>query len=594
LGRSNFLQRKKVEIPSLVHDSPSWLIPLTEIIGFKSTKHKTPIPLPIPEKYVSDYTSSDSDSDVEFGRRRSSVTADTSGYSYYDSPDATPRPTFSTPAIPINAPPRTRRKQDISRNASQESIVQSTTSSHREHRFPHQPHASPEIAEFQVLSFVTHGRITNYAKILFFLPRYLRCSTTCYEKLVGSARGGLARGVKMYVCLLAAAEVGSQYFVSYFSAKFGEVGGDLAWIRGGVTEVPPRIQRITALNAKMVAEPWALSVEDVTALMQPGEDEEEEGWTVAEAVQIITILAMFQTQSNLALATGVVCEADVFGGTVWRRIRDDDNDSDLLFSGTKKRTFHFSGPDAREEISDKLRLKMVTDGHMSPDMSFDNLEVLRRTANSNGHARNPRNEGLFTELLNEERTVQMTTTARSPTRSGSSTATDPVNPVIDDLSRFTASPTPSAAGIFPASMTPSKMNWEDALHTLQAHLPDLATNLDKRFHLPPTRTFLQTPSRDRLDAKPFKQALQAYSLALLGWYGETYDYTAVSDFLGDELREFIRRIVLGARGLSKEDWENIRGAGFCAVEVVEICMMVLEARFMGILLYAYKVIAELG
>lgn len=398
----------------------------------------------------------------------------------------------------------------------------------------------------------------------------------------------------MYVCLLAAAEVGCQYFVSYFSAKFGEIGGDLAWVRGGVTDGPARIQRITALNAKMVAEPWALSVGDVTTLMQPTE-EDEEGWTVAEAVQIITILAMFQTQSNLALATGVVCEADLFGGTVWRRVRDDDNDSDILFSGTKKRAFHFSGPDTREEICDKLRLRMVTDGHLSPDMSFDNLEGLHRKAKANGRARDPRNEGLFTELLNEERTVRMTTTtARSPTRPGSSTATDPVNPVIDDLSRFTASPTPSAAAIFPPTLTPSKMNWEDALHTIQTHLPDLTTNLDKRFHLPPTRTFLQSTSRDRLDAKPFKEALQAYSLALLGWYGESYDYTAVADFLGDELREFIRCVVFGARGLSKEDWENIRAGGFCAVEVVEICMMVLEARFMGVLMYAYKVLGELG
>ena len=613
-----------------MNEGPSWLIPLTDIIGFKASKHREPIPIPISEKYDSDYTSSDDDSDIEFAPRRSSEgtqhrdndnihnnPADTSGYSYYTSPDATPRPTFSTPAIPINGPPRIRtnpRKQpthDLSRNTSQESIAQSTTSTHKSSsndvrvKFPRQPHASPQVREFQIASFVTHGRVTNYAKILSFLPRYLQCSTTCYEKLVGSARG-LSRTVKVYVALLAAAELGCQYFVSYFSAKFGELGGDLAWIRS-VKDAPVRIQRIATLNWKMVCEPWNLDASDVRALMgSRGDEDDDKVWTIGEVVQIMTVLAMFHAQSSLALATGVVCEADVFGGTVWRRLtstaHDDDTDLNVLFNpSTKKRAFHLSNMnDVREEIMDQLRMKMIAGCHLVPEMSFDNLETLQYDRKTNGHARYPRTEALFHEILNEERQFMEMTAAQASSRSpqcpGNSHANfEPVNPIIDDLSRFTAFPTVAKPGVFPATLTPYQFDWDNAMHTLQTHLPDLAINLDKRFHLPPTRNFLQAhrSTRDRLDAKPFKAALHGYSLALLGCFKDGYDYGCIAEFLRDEVREFVRRAALDARGLTKAEWEVIRGAGFSVGEIVEICMMVYEARFMGVLMYAYGAIRSL-
>src|SRR5438552_7214387 len=115
------LQRKKVEIPSLVNEGPSWVIPVNEIIGFKTDNHKDPLTISIQDKYVSDLSSSESD--VEFGAKAPNYDYSLQGYSYYTSPDATPRPTFSTPAIPINGPPRTRiRLKTISRTGSQNSI----------------------------------------------------------------------------------------------------------------------------------------------------------------------------------------------------------------------------------------------------------------------------------------------------------------------------------------------------------------------------------------------------------------------------------------------------------------------------------------
>ena len=69
----------------------------------------------------------------------------------------------------------------------------------------------------------------------------------------------MSRGVKLYVAMMAAAEVGCQYFVSYFTAKYLEVGGDSGWLKG-IQKTPGKLQRIAVLNRKMVQEPWRESM----------------------------------------------------------------------------------------------------------------------------------------------------------------------------------------------------------------------------------------------------------------------------------------------------------------------------------------------
>ena len=603
-----------MEIPSLVNEGPSWVIPISEIIGFKTDNHKESVTISIPEQYVSDNSSSDCE--MEFGYNAPDYNDSLEGYGYYTSPDATPRPTFSTPAIPINAPPRSRPgiHHGISRTASQESIAQSTTSTHKsvERKYPRQPHASAEIREFQIASFETHGRITNYAKVLFFMPRYLRCSSACYEKLISSTKG-ISRPIKTFIALLATAEKGCQYFVSYFTAKFLEVGGDSVWLKG-IKNTPGYMQRIAVLNRKLVQEPWALTEKDITALTETREiDGHDEGWSLSEVVQIITILAMFHSQSSLALGVGVVCEADVFGGTIWRRIsRRTDSDtfsteSEDHLSGERKRGgLSMSLHDERQEIIDKLKLRVLASGYLPPDMLFDNLHGLHRKSTHNGNAIDPRVESMFRQVLeNDKHKTSLAPPVSSPAihSPSNSAATprpkppqpkseSPMNPIIEDLSRFT-NDGPSKSTIFPSNLPLKQYCWDETKQFLQHNLPDLASSLNKRFHLPPTRKFLQSNIHDPIDVTPFKEALYYYSLALLGIIKETYNYKLINEFLCDELGAFVRSISLDPRELTKRDWEVVRGLGFSSAEIVEICMMVSEARFMGVLMYAYKVIGGL-
>ncbi len=612
-----------MEIPVLVHDGPSWLIPLSEIIGFKPYKRHTEptiVSLQIPDRYISDESSS-SDSDLDFPRRPSD-TDDISvlGYGYYTSPETTPRPTFTTPAIPINAPPRTRLRTGaaapLSRNTSTDSIAQSTTSrkstSSHKRRYQRQPHATSEITEFQISSFVAHGRVTNYARVLCYLPRYIRCSSTCYEKLVGSPRG-VTRSTKTFIALLAAAQVGCQYFVSYFTAKFLELGGDANWLEG-IHAAGEKISRIAALNSKLAERPWELSKRDILRLKEREvtDEGEEEGWTVGEIAQIVAILAMFHAQSSIALGLGVVCEADVFGGTVWRRISKHMESLNLDHGETEGiDTRH--GPFMngtrlfRDELIDKLKMRMFASGHLSPDMSFENLQKLSQHA----EMVTKEQERILREAI-KDRKLSIPTTIKqqlfstslpNPSSSSAKTPTplqtefeQPVNPIIEDLSRFLlnqSAPRPDTIPPTQPILSTKKFSWEDALHIIQTHLPDLAGNLDRRIHLPPGPPFLQIPGQNRLDIHPFEDALRNYSLALIGVQRDTYDYRLLDEYLHDSLRLYIRRICLDPRGILKSDWDAVRELGFSNREIVEIGVIVCEARFMGVLLYAFRVMGDI-
>ena len=407
--------------------------------------------------------------------------------------------------------------------------------------------------------------------------------------------------------------MGCQYFVSYFTAKFLELGGDTSWVKG-ITHTNGKIRRITALNRKMLERPWELSRMDIIRLGESDKtaDGEEMGWTSGEIAQIMTILAMFQAQSAIALGMGVVCEADVYGGTVWRHIskafaalslEDEEVDEPMRRNATLSNgTRSFRG-----ELLDRLQMRMISSGHMSPDMSFDNLEKLAqrdelRIRQQKNFLRDAIREWRPSLTENVPQGVALPaslpvwpSSAKTPTPAKPDLE-QPVNPVIEDLTRFVADHINAVPIAIPSSqpiLSTTKYSWDDALQIMHIHLSDVASNLDRRFHLPPTSHFLQTQGWERVDIYPFVEALRNYSLGLIGIMSDTYDYRQLNEYLNDALRQFIRRISLDPRGILKSDWEALRKSGFSNSEIVEIGVIVCEARFMGVLLYAFRIIGDI-
>jgi len=74
---------------------------------------------------------------------------------------------------------------------------------------------------------------------------------------------------------------------------------------------------------------------------------------------------------------------------------------------------------------------------------------------------------------------------------------------------------------------------------------------------------------------------------------EGYNYKSIREFLSDDLTAFVRCVCLNPRGLTRGNWDRMRRLGFLWAEIVEIVVMVCEARFMGILMYNLKALGDL-
>jgi sestrin 2 len=378
------------------------------------------------------------------------------------------------------------------------------------------------------------------------VPGYVQCTTLCYEKLVSSSLI-LPRNLKTYLALLASAGTGSQYFTSYFSAKFLEVGGDSSWLTS-LPRAPERVQRISGMSRAMLERPW----EDPLSGM--------EGWTRVEQAMVGVVVGMFHAQSMVALGVGAVCEGDVFGGTVWRRQQRREEGVEV-----ERGTF-------RDELVEKLRL--MSNGYGGHANSTDHLWNLHQVMDQDAM------------LDSRAEDTPLTSTSK------------PINPIIEDLTRFdllNSSPTPVP---YPLSTSPPQIThvytWPNTLQTISSLLPDISPNLDRRFRLRPVESFLQSPVREQVDPSEFVDALRAYCLGLIGLVCDSYDYCELREFLPGKLRRFLRKLCLNARELSRENWRDLLSLGFSHAEIVQIIVTATEARFQGVLIYFFRHVARGG
>lgn len=179
---------------------------------------------------------------------------------------------------------------------------------------------SDEVRNLQVNAYMRTGRIGNFNKILFHFPRFAEMSREVTDLFVSddSPNGPLPQHWRIYLGILAAAEKKCQYYLSLLSEKFLTVRGDREWLKG-IQYAPPKLQKIAKLNMLLAHRPWTITPDVIKELVRGdknGELDPEQKWSMAEVVQAIVIMSFYHGKSAMALAWGVLPEADLLGGTV--------------------------------------------------------------------------------------------------------------------------------------------------------------------------------------------------------------------------------------------------------------------------------------
>lgn len=89
-----------------------------------------------------------------------------------------------------------------------------------------------------------------------------------------------------YIAIMAAAQHHCKYLVHLHSALFLRVGGDPMWLHG-LQAAPTRLRLLDQINKTLAHRPWLTSCAHIQALLKSG----EQGWSLAELVQAVVILA---------------------------------------------------------------------------------------------------------------------------------------------------------------------------------------------------------------------------------------------------------------------------------------------------------------
>lgn len=356
-------------VPQVVHEGPSWLIPVGETVAFNLDSSSEHADSAVLERHASDNSSTGSvdtaedfkqpqerektgtitpidgrkvlysDDDFDESVDYVDVAQVASPSQRSDSPPQSTRPA----AIPIlrkvlRAPVNSSDIDDIllglvdssdgirkarfsvetpstkslTRPVLSRRRTNSTTFSNRQRR------ANANLRTLHISCYMSTGRVSNMGRMLSYFPRCYETILQLHDELLRKEGGPLQRTTKLYLAIMAAAQAKCQYFVSYFTKKFIQLGQNLEWLEG-IHRTPPKIQRLGKINALLSQQPWSISQEHKDELLGRPKESVNQGnisdqWTLAELVQSIAIFVVINSQAHFVLSVGLVPEADTFGG----------------------------------------------------------------------------------------------------------------------------------------------------------------------------------------------------------------------------------------------------------------------------------------
>jgi hypothetical protein len=536
-------------------------------------------------------------------------------------------------------------------------------SSNSQSGFQTQRRASPSLRQLHISCYQASGRITNLGRILSYFPRFYETTIMLHDELIRKTGTPLQRVTKLYLCLMAAAESKSQYHVSYFTYKYLQLGEHADWLEG-LHKAPRRIQKLATINAILAHQPWKMNKAHIQDLLGRSKEavHTSDQWTMGELCQAMCILTVVHSQARFALGCGVVPEPDSFGGACIRRTDVDpkhsvDRDSETPDGLNTVPLFLTSA--ASYSLSDQSNSIMTLPGSMETDRreskgsDEDSLpSLLRRRRLSLGHQRAKSDEdssyegqGIDRDLrgfssreafvrcgiedLAEDSIISTSAPSQSvmvpwwkpnhvqnspgvngllsqqPSFSdlvagGIDVAKLPVNPILEDMSRYCRAEADISDDIFDINsdqypiLDLSEFNWEDHCCALVGRIvPGLETILEQTLTEAQDAAgeldegFLFSDKHGPVDQRPLREAVWNFVLRLYGVHQEGFRYQDVHLLLNRSARRFLKKVCFNAEGISRHDWASV-GKGLTDPEKVLLTLLASHARLSASLLYAFR------
>lgn len=181
------------------------------------------------------------------------------------------------------------------------------------------------------------------------------------------------------------------------------------------------------------------------------------------------------------------------------------------------------------------------------------------------------------------------------------TQTMPVNPILEDMSRF-SDPTdqvgPEDFNLNSSEIPVHRLsdyNWEDHTCSLIGRfVPGLETVLDHNLQEARDAAgdeddgfFFISENGTAVNQGPLREAVWFFILRLYGIYNDGYDYSDVDALLNKSVKRFLRKVCFLPGQITRQDWEWV-GRGLKSQEKVLLALLATHAKMYTCLVYAFR------
>jgi len=153
--------------------------------------------------------------------------------------------------------------------------------------------------------FYFTGRVSHLDLFLSIIPTYAEEFIMLRHTLM-NLEGPLPHDQRHYLAIMAASRYNCEYLVKLHSFMFLEFQGDASWLED-LSRAPPKLQKLSELNAVLAHQPWKMKKELISSLL-----DESPVWRPPELIQAVMILTFFHMSCGLVEGFHISPELDLF------------------------------------------------------------------------------------------------------------------------------------------------------------------------------------------------------------------------------------------------------------------------------------------
>ncbi|KAG7484340.1 hypothetical protein MATL_G00048590 [Megalops atlanticus] len=379
--------------------------------------------------------------------------------------------------------------------------------------------------------------------------------------------GPLPLHFRHYIAIMAAARHQCSFLVAMHVQEFYQIGGPVEWLKG-LQHAPERLRNLNEINKILAHRPWLITKEHIQKLVKTGEN----GWSLAELVHAVVLLAHFHGLASFVFGSGINPKGDA------------------------------QSHDTSFQPVNPCLCDLAEDGSLEPEGVFSSspktLDSVSELEALMDRMKRLQEEPEEEEASQEEMATRFERERKESLLVGSGAAFEDKVESTSNLSRFVEDSTFGYQDFARhgeddlPTFRAQDYSWEDHGFSLVNRLySDIGLLLDEKFRTVYNLTYYNIASHEGVDTTTLRRAIFNYVHCMYGIRYDDYNYGEVNQLLERSLKVYIKTVTCYPERTTcriyHSYWRQFRHS-----EKVHVNLLLMEARIQAELLYALRAITQ--